>query len=196
MLSVVVMPACFLQAALTSPLLQLFFAAKWEAAGPLVQLLSIGFAFDASSWAAGAFLNARGEFRRAFLYTSLAAPTFLAFVAAGALMRGALGVAAAVASYYVLVQPIYSYRVFTRAGEIGWREIARIYAAPVLLGAATVAAASLMTDFFDRSPWFALSAIPPIALAAYIPLIRTFRPRAHRLLRDRALAWRPTAVAS
>ncbi|MDB5405386.1 MAG: polysaccharide biosynthesis protein [Rhodospirillales bacterium] len=179
MLSVVVMPACFLQAALTSPLLQLFFAAKWEAAGPLVQLLSIGFAFDVSSWAAGAFLNARGEFRRAFLYTSLAAPTFLAFVAAGALMRGALGVAAAVASYYVLVQPIYSYRVFTRAGEIGWREIARIYAAPVLLGAATVAAASLMTDFFDRSPWFALSAIPPIALAAYIPISRLFGLSAH-----------------
>jgi PST family polysaccharide transporter len=196
MLSVVVMPACFLQAALAHSLLQLFFAPKWEAAGPLIQLLSIGFAFDASSWVAGAFLNARGEFRRGFLYTSLAASVFLVLIAAGAVTRGALGVAAAVAGYYVLVQPIYCYCVFARAGEIGWREIARIYAAPVLLAAATVAAASFLADFYDRPSWFALCSIPLVALAAYIPLIRTFCPRAYRLLRDRALAWRAAPVAS
>ncbi|MBV8652987.1 MAG: oligosaccharide flippase family protein, partial [Alphaproteobacteria bacterium] len=107
MLSIVVMPACFLQAALAAPALHLFFASKWDAAAPLLQLLSIGFAFDASSWAAGALLAARGEFRRWFVYTAIETPTFVLLIAAGALSRGALGVATAVASFYVVVQPIF-----------------------------------------------------------------------------------------
>ena len=49
-LSYVVMPYCFLQAAVAKPLLTLVFADKWLAAIPLMQILSIGLAFDAVSW--------------------------------------------------------------------------------------------------------------------------------------------------
>jgi PST family polysaccharide transporter len=196
MLSVVVMPACFLQAALARPVLQLFFGSKWEAAATLIQLLSIGFAFDASAWVAGSFLTARGEFQRGFRYAAVETPIFLALVTLGAVSRGAIGVAAAVACYYVLVQPIYCHRVFAGAGEAGWRDIARIYAAPVLLGSATVGAASLAVRSWSPSPWLQLCLIPPLALAAYAPLVRIFCPRAYRLLKERALALRPGSARS
>jgi PST family polysaccharide transporter len=201
-LSVIVMPACFLQAALAGPVLHLFFGAKWDAAEPLIQLLSIGFAFDASSWAAGAFLISRGEFRRGFRYTSIAAPIFFAFVAAGALAHGALGVATAVAAFYVLAQPESCYFIFTRARlhaatrarPVGWRDVARIYAAPVLLGAASVAAAAALARALDGADWFQLCVVPPVALAIYAPLVRLFCPQPYRLLRDRVLAVRRRAV--
>jgi O-antigen/teichoic acid export membrane protein len=189
-LSVVVMPACFLQAAVAGPVLQLFFAPKWEAAEPLIQLLSIGLAFDASSWAAGALLNARGEFRRGFFYSLLTTPTFFVFITIGAASWGAVGVAAGVASYYILVQPVYCYFVFTRVGAVGWRDIALIYAAPVLIGAGAVAVASILSEALYHPAWFQLCAIPSAALAMYLPLIRIFCPTSYRFLRHRVLAFR------
>jgi PST family polysaccharide transporter len=190
MLSIVVMPACFLQAALAAPALHLFFASKWDAAAPLLQLLSIGFAFDASSWAAGALLAARGEFRRWFVYTAIETPTFVLLIAAGALSRGAFGVAAAVASFYVVVQPIFCYLVFRRMGAVGWREIAWVYGPPVAFGAATAAAPTLLLRGLGSPGWLQLCLVPVIAASLYVPLIRACCPKPYRLLRDRVLAFR------
>ncbi len=195
MLSIVVMPACFLQAVLAGPLLHLFFASKWEAAEPLIQLLSIGFAFDASSWAAGALLAARGEFRRGFVYTSLEAPIFLVSIAMGAVSQGAIGVAVAVAGYYMFVQPIFCYFVFARVGTIGWQGIARIYAAPVVFAASTTVGAALVSSALQFPAWLQLCSIPAMALTLYVPLIRAFCPKPYRLLRDRALALRGQEAA-
>ena len=75
-LAFAVMPYCFLQAAVARPLLDLVFGAKWQAAILLVEILSIGLAFDAVSWVAGALLQARGEFRRSFNYACFFFPIF------------------------------------------------------------------------------------------------------------------------
>jgi PST family polysaccharide transporter len=190
MLSIVVMPACFLQAALAGPVLRLFFGSKWDGAELLIQLLSIGFAFDASSWAAGALLNARGEFRRGFFYMLLAAPVFVIFITIGAVTQRETGVAVAVAIYFILVQPTYCYFAFTRSGAVDWRDIARIYLAPVLTGAATVAGASILAEALYSAAWFQLCFVPLAALAVYVPLIRVFCPRSYRFLRERAFAFR------
>jgi PST family polysaccharide transporter len=196
MLSVVVFPACFLQAALAGPVLELLFGPQWKAAEPLVQLLSIGLAFDASSWAAGAFLGARGEFRRGFRYALLAAPTLFVFVAIGAVSYGPIGVAAAVAGFYMLVQPVYCWLVFRRVGAVGWRDIALIYAAPVLLSAASVGIASALAGALWRPAWFALCFVPPVALAIYVSLIRLCCPDTYGHLRQWALRLRARSAAA
>jgi O-antigen/teichoic acid export membrane protein len=173
----------------------LFFASKWAAAEPLIQLLSIGFAFDASSWAAGALLAARGEFRRGFVYTSFEAPIFLIAIVIGAFSHGAVGVALAVAGYYALVQPIFCYFVFARVGAVGWRDIAKIYAAPVVFGVLTTVGAALLSRGLQIPAWLQLGMIPATAMALYVPAIRAFCPKSYRLLRDRALALRDRSAA-
>lgn len=190
MLSIVVMPLCFLQAALAGPLLEVFFPSRWQGAVPIIQLLSLGLAFDASSWAAGAFLQARGEFKRGFVYSLVAAPLFIAFVSVGALVHGALGVAAAVALFYVLGAPLYCYAVFRRVGATGWREIALIYLGPALLSAAAAAVALAVASVLWRAPVFLLCATPVLALAVYLPLVRLVCPEPYRRMREQVFALR------
>lgn len=129
-LALVVMPYCFLQAALADAGLTLLFGEKWMAAIPMVQLLSIGLAFDAVSWVAGALLSARGQFGLAFRYSCMALPVFAIAVAGGAAARGAFGVAAFVAAFFVVISPVYSYLVFSRGGAT-FSEVAGIYLRPV-----------------------------------------------------------------
>ena len=65
-------------------ILSLVFGAKWEDAIPLVQILGDWLTFDAVSWAAGALLQARGEFRRSLVYSCVFSPIFFVLVAIGA----------------------------------------------------------------------------------------------------------------
>lgn len=128
-LALVAMPLCFLQAALAPSLLILVFGHRWSSAIPLVQVLSIALAFDAVSWVAGALLNARGEFKRSFLYSCLFSPAFFIFVLAGALERQALGTAMAVLVYYGIGGPLYSYFVFRSVGVRLW-SVVTLYLQP------------------------------------------------------------------
>jgi hypothetical protein len=93
------------------------------------------------------------------------------------------------AAYFVLMQPAFCYFVFARDAELGWRDIAQIYAAPVLLGAAAVAISSVLVDAVDRAAWFQLCFVPPATLAMYVPVIRVFCPRSYRVLRGRVVAF-------
>ena len=72
-LAYVAMPCCFLQAALAEPVVRLLAGHKWDAAVPIAQVLSVGLAFDAVAWIAGAVLRARGEFFSTFKYIGLCA---------------------------------------------------------------------------------------------------------------------------
>jgi PST family polysaccharide transporter len=196
MLSAVVMPICFLQATLAHPLLEVFFAPRWQGAAPFMQLLSIGLAFDASSWAAGAFLQARGEFKRSFIYSLIAAPLFFAFVSAGALLHEAFGVAVGVALFYILLAPVYCYAVFRPVGATSWRAIALIYVAPALLSAAASSAAYAFAAGLSRAPLFLLGATPIVALAIYVPLLRLVCPELYQRIKEQLLALRRAQAAS
>lgn len=140
LLAFLVMPLCFLQAALAEPILRLLFGAKWEDAIPLAQILSLGLPFDALSWIAGALLSARGEFRHALVFTCGFAIAFFAAITFGALVSAPLGVACAVALYYVLVPSTMTCWAFRTCGSIG-SVIGRLYVVPAALSAAAVGAA-------------------------------------------------------
>jgi PST family polysaccharide transporter len=188
-LAYVVMPYCFLQAAVAGPLLTLVFGAKWQAAIPLVEILSIGLAFDAVSWVAGALLQARGEFRRSFLYSCIFAPLFFAMVGLGAVSYSGLGAAVAVSFFYAAFSPIYSYRVFRRMGVL-LGEVATIYIGPVSFAAIAVVAALALDSLIPSGNLVKTLVIGTAGSLFYLALVRLLAPSAfHQLLtRFRSMA--------
>ena len=142
-LAYIVMPFCFMQAALAGPLLRLWFGSKWLSTIPLMQALSIGLPFDAMSWIAGALMAARGEFRRQLVLTTWITPLFFALVLTGAFLRSALGVAWAVTIYYAVTGPIYTRVAFSRSGVSAWKLLS-LYIYPPLIAGTTIGAGYLL----------------------------------------------------
>lgn len=136
LLSYLVVPFCFLQAALAGPGLELLFGKRWLAAIPIVQLLSIGLPFDAVSWITGALLSARREFGRALIYASISAPLFFGAVILGGKIDGAIGVAVAVVVYYTIYPPICSILIL-REGGVRIGQVLELYLVPLLLAGST-----------------------------------------------------------
>jgi PST family polysaccharide transporter len=176
-LAFTVMPYCFLQAAVAAPVIHIVFGARWNSAIPLIQLLSIGLAFDAVSWLAGALLSARGEFGRALKYSCLFAPIFFVSVTIGAILGAALGVAAAVSLYYLLLAPIYSYLVFRSYGVRGGA-IASIYSAPAASAAVAMAVPLVLLALLDLSnrSMVTLIVTPVLGIATYAAILRVIAP--------------------
>ena len=142
LLSYLVVPFCFLQAALAGPGLRLLFGHRWQGAIPLVQLLSLGLPFDAVSWITGSLLSARREFGRAFRFAVVSAPVFFGLVVAGAALHGLIGVASAVVVYYMTYPPLCSVLIL-RSDGVRIATILELYVMPVLLAGLAIGAADL-----------------------------------------------------
>jgi PST family polysaccharide transporter len=181
LLAFVVMPYCFLQAAVAGPLLSLVFGAKWQAAIPLVEILSVGLAFDAVSWVAGALLQARGEFRRSFVYSCIFFPLFFAMVSLGAVYFSGLGVAIAVSFFYFAFAPIYSYRVFRRLG-ISLAEVAAINVPPVAFATMAVVAALALDSLIPSGNLVKTAIIGIAGSLFYLAFVRLLAPSIFRQL--------------
>jgi PST family polysaccharide transporter len=180
-----VLPCCFLQAALAQPILRLFFGEKWDAAVPLIAILSIGLGFDAVSWIAGALLKARGDFHRAFIYSVVFFPIFFLAVGAGALLGSAIGVATAVSLFYLVLAPVYSYLVFRISG-VSVRRLASIYLPPTILAGIAILAARFLATVLSLENVGTLLLTALCGGAVYLILLRLFaaeifREISHRL---------------
>ena len=136
------MPLCMIQAAIAGPLLRAIYGEKWAAAIPLVQLISVGLAFDVASWPVGSLLQARGQFRFLFWWSSLFAPIFLVFISIGGLWAQNLGVATAVCIYYAAFSPALAFWVFRRSG-VSWLEIGNVFLRPTTVGVLSASATLL-----------------------------------------------------
>ncbi len=136
LLSYLVVPFCFLQAALAGPGLALLFGSRWLGAIPIVQLLSIGLPFDAVSWITGSLLSARREFSRSLLYAAVSAPLFFGAVIVGGKLDGAIGVASAVVVFYAVYPPVCSILILHTGGIRTWH-VLELYVMPLLLAGST-----------------------------------------------------------
>ncbi|MGI4799935.1 MAG: oligosaccharide flippase family protein [Janthinobacterium lividum] len=136
LLGYLVVPFCFLQAALAGPGLELLFGKRWLGAIPIVQLLSIGLPFDAVSWITGSLLSARREFSRSLLYAAISAPLFFGAVILGGWIDGAIGVAAAVVVFYTIYPPICSILIL-RDGGVRVGQVLELYVVPLVLAGST-----------------------------------------------------------
>jgi PST family polysaccharide transporter len=178
-LSFLVMPYCFTQAAIARPLLTLAFGTKWEAAIPLVQILSVGLAFDAVSWVAGSLLSARGEFRRAFVYSCIFSPLFFIAVAIGGNYFSATGVAVAVSAFYALLAPVYSYAVFSSLG-VSFGEVAKIYIGSTVFAASAVIIAIKIASETPSGDLLQSIIIGTLGISLYLVQVRLFMPATYR----------------
>ena len=186
MLAFCVMPLALLQSAVAGPLIARFFDQRWAASVPVIQLLSVGLAFDAISWVAGTLLSARGEFGAGLRYVAMQTPVFFAFVTAGAFSDGAVGVAWAVCAYYVLVQPIYAFLVFRRIGMTA-RQVALLHLLPAAYAAAAVGLGLAVSELppFAGLSLLRAAVIGAVGLPAYAALVRWRAPEVWDALWDR-----------
>lgn len=189
-LAFAVMPYSFLQAAIARPLLTFVFGEKWQAAIPLVEILSIGLAFDAVSWVAGALLQARGEFRRSLAYSLYFFPLFFAMVALGAFRWSGMGVAGAVTIFYVIFAPVYSYCVFHRMG-MSLRGVMSIYMAPVALAATSAVLGVVISEMVPSGDLIKSIVIGLVGGSLYLGLMRVFARTAFHQLTVRLRAILP-----
>lgn len=189
LLSFCVMPMALIQSAIADPLISRFFDPRWAASVPVIQLLSIGLAFDAISWIAGALLSARGEFRAGLRYASIQLPIFFALVAVGAMLHQAVGVAWAVCVFYAVTQPVYVFRVYRRIG-MTVPQVARIYLQPTAYAAVAVGAGLVVSELplLAGLPSLRAIVIGCVGLALYAVLVRWRAPEVWGALRDRVMA--------
>jgi PST family polysaccharide transporter len=166
-LAYLIMPVGWMIAALAPALFPLVFGHKWDAAIPLTQILSIALAFDAIAWVAGALLNTRGEFKRAFQTAFLLAPIFFVAVATGALADSAYGAAWGVMVYYIINGPVYYYVTFRRLG-ISVGKILSVCFVPAILCAISIGIPSLLIPHAGLPPLVTAAAIGVLGGATYL----------------------------
>ena len=126
-------PLCMLQAVLAGPLLRALYHDKWASAIPLVQLLSIGLAFDVVSWPAFSLMQSRGQFRWLFYWSCMTASMFVLLVLVGAYFGRAFGAALAVCVFFTVFAPPLAIWAFWSSNVKVW-EIIEMYARPMLVG--------------------------------------------------------------
>ncbi len=186
LLSFCVMPLALLQAAVAEPLVGSLFGQKWAASIPIIQLLSVGLAFDAVSWIAGALLSARGEFVTTLRFLLVQGPVFFVLVAIGAALDQGIGVACGVFVYYAVTQPLFVYGVYRRVGVTA-RQVASIYLWPTGCAAAAVGAGLAVSTLpvFAGRPLIQVAVIGIVSGPLYAALVRWLAPDVWRELGHR-----------
>ena len=176
-LTAIVMPLGFLQAALSDPALRLISSPQWHGSIILVQILSIGLPFDAASWIANALINARGEFRLSAIYTGVSAAMFLVFAAVGAVVGTDVGVSIAVSVYYIVQGPTYSMVIFGRSVSL-WGLLGEIYGLPTLISAISVGSAYALSFAPILQGWQIprILVIGLVAVPLYVVIFWRVRP--------------------
>jgi PST family polysaccharide transporter len=178
-LAIVSIPACFLQAALARPAVELLFDARWQEGIVLVQILSVGWALFSTAYVSDSLLKAQGRFWTLLWQWLLFAALFAALVYAGARGWGVRGAAAGVSAYSWLVGPLGIWIALRPMGG-RWRDVAGVFAAPIAVGGACVALAALAGWWVRgllpaEARWAEVVEIGVITLVSaglYIPAIR------------------------
>jgi PST family polysaccharide transporter len=173
-LALVAVPFGFLQTALAEAGVRLLFEPEWYPAIPVLQVLSLGMTFMMIGSQGGSLLQAQARFKTMFLLSAGCAAAFVVMVLSGALLGGALAVAAAVAIYYAAYGPVNLY-VGMRAAGGTWRDVWRIYSVSIGPAAAAVSAGWLATRWtIDCTTGYLLelALVPVITLLVYLPLVR------------------------
>jgi PST family polysaccharide transporter len=205
LLAVVGAPLCLLQAALAGPVMALLFNSWWYPAIRVLQLLSLGMAVRLVASAGGSLMQAQGRFGAYLLTNAVNAVVFLSMVAGGSWLgqvvraRGseawgevpaAVTVAGAVMVYFMLIGPIFLY-VAIRPGGGRWRDVGRVYIAPLLAGVLAIGAAAVVgrqVPMMDSAAWrqgIRVILITVCSVGLYVPLMWWMAPESWEELRVR-----------
>lgn len=180
-LSFLVMPLAFLQSAVAPSVMTLFFSQEWAPSIPIVQILSVGLAFDALSWIAETLLRSRGEFRRIMQFALIQTPVFFLLITPGALLGGATGTALAVGLYYLITQPIFVC-VTLRRLDLSPRDIIPLYVMPTLFSGIAFGLGYVASSTISV-PLAAAVVCAAVGCALYASLVAVLAPSAWNEMR-------------
>lgn len=186
-LSLLAAPACFLQAAVAVPAFHLFFKPAYYPAIPVMQALCVGMAFRCVGITAPAINMARARYRLQLAISAVYALVFLATMAVAAKYGAALSVGIAEGGFYVLLDPIMLGLILKLNGGKPVRELWRIFAIPLGLGAAAAAAgwcAAQAVPQFHAANLVRIAVNTVVAGGLYFPLIRVLAPKDWSELRN------------
>jgi len=194
-LAIVAIPICFLQAALSAPLIHAIFPAKWLPAIPVLTVLCIGMAFRSVGFPSFSLMQAQGRFKALSLLLAAGVILFLIMTLTTSALtsdaRAAVAVAIVVSLYFALEGPISMYVGVRHAGG-GWREVWGVYFVPVILSGIACAPAAAVIRFLpgrsraDHLVRVMVGAL--IAAAIYLPLIRLLAADTWEMLVSRVRA--------
>jgi O-antigen/teichoic acid export membrane protein len=186
------MPICLWLAAIAAPGLHLLYGSKWDAAIPVMQVLSIGMCFNISFALSINLIMAQGRFGTAFRFNFFRAAGYLALVTLGAVLGGAVSVAAATALFTTVFGPTITYVALRQAGR-GCRDVIWVHAGPFCVSVLACGGAWFISQLSPRvsaNPLAQLIAISILAAAIGLPLARWLVPDAWSELVSRVLAMR------
>jgi PST family polysaccharide transporter len=190
-ISLAVIPLSFLQAAVSPFVLHIFFGGKWVGAAAMLSILTVGLAFDVIPCVAGALLTANGKFSAQWQWSLASLPLFFLSIGIGCALRGAVGVAIAVAVFFIVGAPGYSYFVLRKFG-CSARDVAGIYLPPVVCSAAAVGLGLLMCRLpqVQGRDVAMIAVICAFSLVTYALSVRWLSPVATRdAMRKISLMW-------
>jgi len=169
-LAIIIFPACFLQAAVSDPVIRLLFDQKWIDAIPLLQALSIGMAMRGVGAPSVALYQAQSRFLTRLVMALVSVTVFTVGALAGAAVDGARGMAVAVALHSLLVEP-FNLLIAIKGGARGGRELWPAVFQPMLLGV-LITLPAWLAGFATTSPWIRLAVSVLVASALFVVVVR------------------------
>ena len=150
-LAFITVPVCLLQAALADPVITVLFEERWSDAIPLVQILSIGMAFNAVGGNPGStLLKAQGRFSTLVLVLGVKTGVFVAAVGTGASFFGVTGAAFGVL-FFMISTGVLAFTVAVSLGGGTSATFWRIVMPPIILGGIAVGSAAVLSRAFSSS---------------------------------------------
>ncbi len=173
-IALVGVPACLAQAVVAAPAVHILFKQQWHPGIGILQVLSLGMAFQVVGAPAYAALKAQGRFSHVLVMNILLAIEFLIIVYIGAKRGAANGVAIAVA-IHLCISTLTTTYLALRSGN-RWGDIVRIFATPFLAGGLAGGAALYLASLLPHDTkiqWLVRGLVSGIVMAAiYLPLAR------------------------
>jgi len=189
MLALIGTPGCALQAALAQPGFQLLLPQDKYEAIAVVQVLSVGAAFQLLSQPALQLLRAQGRFTALLVQSIVFSTLFLITITTAAIIGAQTHVAVAVLLFYLIAGPAQMYLAVIH-GNCGWRDVASVFARPVTFAAIAFGAPWLAGQTLNQSmaaDIVRVIGIPVIGCSLYLVLVMRFAPDEFNDLRERLM---------
>jgi lipopolysaccharide exporter len=176
------LPICLLQAALAEPAIRLVFSARWADAAPVMAALSLGMAARLILGPSESMFLAQRRFGTYMRLSAVYAAAYLVVVTLGATLAGAehaaSGAALATGVCLAALAPI-SLKLAIRPAGGTWRDVGRVYAAPLATSLCVFAPVATLVWLMPRTAKGDLTVLASAAVFAAVAcplLVRVLDP--------------------
>lgn len=198
-IALLALPVSFMQAVASGPILRLIWHQKWLRSVPILEILSVGMAFQVLGVPGSNLLVAQGRYRTQFMTSLASTILFFLLVVPGAMWKLGAGASVGVSIFFVLSQFGCLYVAIRPAGGTVGSIVKScgpsLFAAAVAAGAAAIAAGQVNHSDDSRvANAVQLAIIAVVSVGVYYPLVRWLAPDSLKQLTNRAEALLPKSL--